>query len=428
MKTHKAEHKRLTLLFTICVLVFRLAQDYNYVGFLSNKYGYMGMYLSYSGETIIYSWILLALSMPLMIPFTRKMELASSQAIILLYLMRFVPFTSLVGYRGFSMGFINAFIIFWIAIIIAIQLVPNLKFKYIHPKTARSWLVVIGVVMSAAVIIVSGVYAHFHMQFSFEGIYDLRMDARNFHMPTLLAYLWTPAGNILPVLLVLCILNKKYKLVAALTFVIFLNFSINGLKSVIFKLFLCVGLIFVKPKHVYATVIIAFPLLIVLASLSFDNSFSDFISSTIVRRVLDIPVVLDNDYYNFFSTERMPVFFNSQEASKTAFDIGALYYDKPDMRVNNGLFSDAFMNMGWPGLFVFALIYAIFFKAGDSILKNVNPAISFFSMLMIINTIGSTTFTTSLLTHGVALLCLSLYFIASSERKRSQALRANSAI
>ena len=81
------------------------------------------------------------------------------------------------------------------------------------------------------------------------------------------------------------------------------------------------------------------------------------------------------------------------------------------MRANNGLFTDAYMNLGEIGCLVYPFVYVAFFKFCESSFEGVNVELVMFVIIIMVITLNSSEFTTSLLTHGLFALCLLLYFL-----------------
>ena len=62
-------------------------------------------------------------------------------------------------------------------------------------------------------------------------VYGIRREFNSYNVPTIIVYIWSAAGNILPLLLIYYFVKGKKGMVAFLIFIIILNFSINGLRE-----------------------------------------------------------------------------------------------------------------------------------------------------------------------------------------------------
>lgn len=398
------------IFFAVCVICLRILMDYTYTHEIVPYYSYAGFNYIYNVHNVTLSWVLLLGSIIVIFPLLRKIEQCSSQSAIILYLIRFVPFTSILANKGFDFGFVFAYVCFWICFLISLHFMPSAKIRYINVKS-NAFTYSVLIILTLTVIYISGVYAHFRLHFNLLNVYDLREGARQFKLPLILQYLWPAAGNVLPIMMVNYLSQKKRFLYLLIGFIILLNFSINGLKSVLFKMIMCLWLFFINPYKIYKWIVIGCPVLCLLIIIVDNLLQSNLLANIITRRVFFIPTFLDSLYYDFINNTH-PIFFNSESSTKIAFEIGNIFFNKDGMRCNNGLFSDAYMNLGLFGCFVFPILYTYIFKYCDAVFKYINPTISVFATLLICTTLGSSILTTSLLTHGLFLLILICYIMS----------------
>ena len=401
-------NSKITIFITI---IYRLLLDYNYVEQISPFFAYANFTYNYNFQNYLLSWLILIVTLPLFTTFLKNLNLSSSQGGIILYLIRFIPFTSLVAFKDLSITFIEAMFVFWVLLFILLNKFPTINIGFIKVKSNK-FILSIFIILSSTVIFISGYYTHFRINLDLLNVYDLRLEARAFNLPLLLQYLWPAASNILPIMMVYFFLKKKTTLFLLIAFIILLNFSINGSKSTLFKMLLCVGLIFINLNNILKWIIYGLPILCGSCILIDYATHSFIVSGFITRRGLFIPTLLDSLYYDYIS-KTGPVFFDSTTLTKLPFIIGDTYFDYEEMRCNNGLFTDAFTNMGLLGCIIFPLLITILFKLCNPIFKNVNHAISVFSTFLICITLNSSSLTTALLTHGILLLILTCYFMAS---------------
>lgn len=189
-----------------------------------------------------------------------------------------------------------------------------------------------------------------------------------------------------------------------------MNFSINGLKSTVFKLLICVAFIFIKEnnfKHYYLPLFLS-----VLISILLEGALLNlqFIHDIFIRRVLFIPSLLDTYYYDYI-TQHGPMFW-SRSGTPIQFIIGDVYYNSPDANCNNGLFSDAYMNLGSLGCFIYPIIYAFFFRFCGSAFRGADKGLIIFSAIIMSFTIDGSELTTGLFTHGLFLYSVMMYLIS----------------
>lgn len=227
-------------------------------------------------------------------------------------------------------------------------------------------------------------------------------------MPTILKYLRGASSNILPVALAYALSRKKYAFSILLVFVIFLSFSTNGMKSTLFKMIICIFLFLLYKVDFKKYLGIAFLSLAVLSLLEWIALGTNVLSTVIVRRVLMIPQVLDSFYYDF-TLNNGPLYYGGYHGEDVSFAIGAQYWSNGEIRANNGFFSDFYINIGFIGCIIYPLLYVIFFKYCEAAFGKSNRQIVMFVAIIVIYTLMGSSFTTSLLTHGLFLLLVTMY-------------------
>lgn len=403
---NKSNLKR-NFLFLLSVLIYRVCLDMIYIQCIAPFWGYYN--LTYEPEllSVASSWGILVFSFFFVLPFFYKPDSIISIAGILFFFIRFVPFTSFIACKAQPANFVLLECIYWLLIFFLLSRGKNICV----PRLPQSdtLLYTFAVVLSLIVIFVSGRYTHFRLNFNLLNVYELRAEARGFNMPSILSYLWAPASNVLPIILIFLIKKKNIWIAIFISFIIFLNFSINGSKSTLFKLFFCLFLYFFMKKGLLSKVPYLFVLLVIATLTEWYFNATTFISTFVVRRVLYVPSLLDSLFYDYIQ-QTGPLYYNQGDVNIT-FLIGEKYFGDEDMMANNGMFSDAYMNLGWMGCLIYPFLYVLFFKICDSAFHGVNRQIVFFAGLLIVTTIGSSVFTTALLTHGIFLLCLITYLL-----------------
>lgn len=155
------------------------------------------------------------------------------------------------------------------------------------------------------------------------------------------------------------------------------------------------------------------PLFLVLISVVSVFEFlvynSSILSTLIIRRMFYTPPCLDIAYYDYI-VQNGPTYF----MDSIAFKLGALRGDE-STRCNNGMFSDAFMNLGYVGCLVFPLLFAYLSKIFDYITTGLERSLTFFAAFIFMLTLESSYLTTSMLTHGIFLLGVTLYFFPKED-------------
>lgn len=397
--------------FFLSIVLYRLLLDYIYIHSIAPVYSYQRLSINYAPHMLGISWAILCVYTLLVIPFLKMQGEVIPKAMLMLFVLRYVPFTSFIACQAQTYAYIGLVSLFWLLIILMFRYLPSPRMFFIRKKKYLIDLVTLALVLS--VVWISGYYAHFRITFDVFNVYDLRLEARQFEIPLLVKYLWLSSAYVLPLLMVYYINRNKKGVAAILAIVVLLNFSINGLKSILFILFLCLAFCFFVKKDITPKLGWLLCGLCVLAVIFDYSSPSDigFISNFIIRRICFVPTLLDTLYYDYVS-QHGPIFFHPGEGdSHVFFVIGKDYFDKAAMSANNGLFSDAFINLGIWGCMIYPLVYAFFFKCCEAAFIGLDNQIVFFVTFLMVFCFNSTAFTTALFSHGVVLMCFVLYLM-----------------
>ena len=397
--------------YVFLVALCRLLLDAIYSSSISVAFDYAHLVNEQTTTSTILSWAILSILTVFTLPFALgKRDEFLSSFVFVLFILRVVPFTSFMRYSPQSMEFVLLNMVYWILLFSLLGLrFKNDKLK-IPIKESNSVILFITIVMMLSVIITSGVNTGFRLHFSLEDVYELREEARGYTGPVLLSYLVSATGNIIPVLVVYYILRKNKLMVALLIFIGILNFGIAGQKSTIFKILACAAMIFFTKidlrKHLLPFTII-FLLVTYFLYVQYDNPA---LSWVFVRRVFYIPSVIDTFYYEYIS-QHGPLFFDTQASGELAFQISEDFINREGNRANNGLFSDAFVNLSGYGVLIMPILICLLVWCYNYVLKGQNKSIIVFTSIIVATTLNGSFLTRCLLTHGLLLLLITLTFV-----------------
>lgn len=398
-------------IFVVIVIIYRFLLDLIYKFEIAPIFAYANLDDNSTKDSLVMSWILLALLLPFVLwSIDQTRNIFGSMVCMLFFMIRVVPFTSTMLFNPQDTNYIVINVAYWILLFTLLLTLKPKKIGIGNKYGNSNAISIITIISIATVLIVSGVYAHFRIHLSLEDVYELRDEARGYNLPLLLAYLHPATSNVIPILLVYYISKEKKALVYLLIFIGILNFSIAGHKSTLFKILFCVGLYYGKNLNLKKILPYCFVGLTAMVLGQFILFNDNFLSTLIVRRVFYVPNILDTLYYEYINTHG-PVYFDTKGL---AFSIGAEYYGSDDMRANNGLFTDAYINLGTIGCFIYPFIIAFFEKTFESITEGKENCIVVFAALIFVTTLGSSLFTTSLLTHGLFFIWLTMMSIPKS--------------
>ena len=395
------------LVFISSIIVFRLLMDWIYRNEITPLFEYNGYVDLATKGSLFLSWCILAIFLPFVLWIVKERNTFLNLIALFLLYFRIIPFSSLMMFRPQSSEYVISNVVYWSLIFILLKyLKPQNPFGILKSQmNSRNVILIISIISISTVLIVSGVYCGFRIHLSLDDVYELRMESREFNMPRILAYLHAATSNIIPILMVYYISQKKKQVVFLLAFVGLLNFSIAGHKSTLFKILLCLGLYYFPKIDLKKYVPFLFILLCIFTVIEFLLFETAALSTIFIRRGFYTPAALDISYFDYI-IKHGPTYFTKG----IAFELGALSGDEAK-RCNNGMFSDAFMNLGYIGCVIFPIVFAYFVKIVEFFSRNLNESLKVFAAFLIVSTLSSSYFTTSMLTHGLIMLCVTLYFM-----------------
>lgn len=396
------------ILLILSIVAFRMMLDWIYLSQISPAFSYSNYFDNSTRQSQIISWCYLLFFIPFVFWINdNRHDILSQLVALFLLFLRIIPFTSVMMFMPQPLNYVIANIIYWLLVLLLLNhMKPQNPFnclKDVGSSQTMIWLLTIISVFT--VVFVSGVYCNFRIHLSLDDVYELRFEAREFNMPIILKYLQSAASNVIPILMIFFISQKKRTIVLLLAFIGLMNFSIAGHKSTLFKILLCLGL-FYFPKFdlkKYMPFLFVVLCLLTIGEFAYFNTIG--LSTIVIRRGFYVPASLDISYFDYIN-QYGPTYFSEGIASK----IGALSGDE-EKRCNNGMFSDAFMNLGYLGCIVFPFIFTYFVKIIEHMALKLDNSLKVFAAFLIVSTLSSAYFTTSMLTHGMFLLALTLYFI-----------------
>ncbi len=404
------------------IILFRIVLDLNYATIISPLFISTGFVDESNAFSMVLSWITLLILAPFIISIYKTPKL-SANIIVLLFLVFYVPMTSIMRFIPMDTKFQALFMIYWIILLTAYILIPSFKLsKEAKRNSFALWFVLL--ILSVSVIYVSGRYFGFRIHFGLMDVYDLRNEERSLNLPIILKYLLPAAANILPVLLVYFLFKRKILIAILISFVILLNFSIGGHKDVIFKLVLCFIGYWLYNRNRIVLFSWGLSLISFLSLIEFYFTGTFFIANVAIRRVFYIPALLNYNYYNYFTIHEPDYFrqgiigwlgISSPYKVPIAKIIGYDYSGNIDTNANNGLFSDAYLNFNVLGVLIFPVILIVIFKLFDFCSKGLDPKLWILPIVAAVISFGSSPFTTVLLTNGILLLLITLYFMPRSK-------------
>lgn len=407
-----------------CIVLLRIMLDWAYLTYAAPRFSYQYHFVSNQNyEALLLSWLVLIASIPFAFRYDERNR-CTSMLVTVLYCISFVPGTMMIAYGSVSWGYTICYLIFWATMLYACYFVPQVRIGYSSGRLSNAMTVTATAVLAFSVIYVSWKYTGFRFTVSLANVYDLRLEAREFDLPWPLSYLFYAAKIAIPVLVAHYLSRKRYLIALLLGIVQLLAFSADGTKSTLFTLVIVVACYYFVKRVTISLIIRAVTLIVLTALIEYIVFDSDYILNYGIRRLFYVPASLNVDYYQFFSSNDLD-FYRQSIFSKLGFEspyvqsigrtIGLYCLGSPVMNANNGLFSDAYANLGIVGCFVVPLMLVTIFRIIDIVASGLPFPIVACVLVITAYTFISSSFFTVLISHGLFLVCIILYFLPRSE-------------
>lgn len=249
-------------------------------------------------------------------------------------------------------------------------------------------------------------------------VYDIRAEAAAYKMPTVFGYLQSFSTILIPMLILFSFRQKKYVLVLWETFLLVLNFSFAGHKTVLFMGILVLAGALLWRKQMISLILpsgIALAVLAMIEDIIFNHAY---IISFFFRRQGYVLAQLSDEYYRYFRNNPTEIFrgtFLRKLGFGSPYNLSLPYvignnYSSQTISCNNGLLADVWSNMGTIGILVMPFILIVCFRffdmATDGLPSRYVIGLAVYYAVIFSNTAWSTV----LLTHGFLIMCM-VYFM-----------------
>lgn len=402
------------------ILIYRITLEFIYKYQINPEWAYSGFTIDYSIKSYSISWVALLLSIPFIIKNYKKNK-TSNAIMTIFYLIAYIPGTVLMGYKPMKDEFLLFYLLYWLILTISQNTVPYFKIKRISTKDSMVIFNLTLIMLSAVVLFVSYYYTGFRLNFSIFNVYELRSEASEYNMPVLLTYLFSASRAIFPTLIVYKLSSKKYKTALLLGFIQFLIFSVDGSKSVLFSLLLAFIGYGIYKKNRTSWFVWGLSLINFVAILEKLILNSTYVMGIFIRRMLFLPQLLNYFYYDFFSKNEFDYFrqsiigklgFESPYSIRIPNIIGGTYYGSS---ANNGLFADAYYNLGLIGILLMPILVILALRFLDACSDKINIRLLIASIITSSLNLISSSFFTVMLSHGFIAVCFVLYMLPRNE-------------
>lgn len=328
-----------------------------------DKFSYYGIELDFNIYKLIETYFVILISY-LLINFSRFRN--TSLLLVVLLVFQIIPLSTYYAYANESAIFFRTiYICFFIFLISNRFIILKNYFKF-KSYLSLKFLVFIGILIVATLIFNNGLPSI--DSFNLFTVYERRNNfiSNSFieRLNSILVYV------ISPILLIYSIIskNKLFLIISIIFSVIF--FLLSGGKYAFFLIILTPLFYFAidindNNKSIYRLSFFVFLFTIFFFSISSSNQIGEYLFNQYYFRTFITPAWLSFVYYNVFQTEPFYNFsetfgFMDQRKQTVPELIGDyLFYDSGGSFASNGMFGDAYANLGIVGIIIISFLFSI---------------------------------------------------------------------
>lgn len=419
------------LLLSLILYRLTLGLVFQQVLLNSLRTSYPQVSFSYHAVHAIISWLLLFATVPVFLKF-RWVDRLSDSVVEIFFLIAFIPGTVCYSYTDMP------FFPLWLAFFAFLALCNLFHFRTVHIvsiKINRHFIYFLTLLCVLFVVCLWARFAHFRIVTNLvEGIYEIRGESNGYRsqLPKVLEYLFDMIRMLFPILMIYFAHMKKWILMALFGFGELLTFFIDGGKFSLFVLlavFAAYVVIILKQYRSILLVTVGLSLLNVAAIAEWAAVQSTNIANLLVHRVLILPNMLHYLYYDYFTKHAIdlyrdgflshfgvPPLYGTPIAKVIGKEYFGYYYQNLPVNANNGLFSDAYANLGIAGVFLMPIFIVLTLKLCDRVCGKHGNHIRVACMVLLSIKLVSDSVFTNLLAGGI-LLTMTVLFLLPPQNK-----------
>lgn len=432
LKYCKSTLSKTTTLYMDCVfqrilalVIIRVILDWVYVAYTVPKHSWQYLFECHSDlDMQLVSWVMMGITIPLILFYESRR--ISNLVIVTLYCVSFIPTTVIVAYQGVELGFVLTFLTYWIVLLVAGIIFPQKTGSNESNKAAKSYVLgkwhitMLAIILFSVSVYINYKYVGFHITLDLSSAYDLREQAAEANMASPLRLLFHMAKTCIPILIIYFLSSRKRLAASLLCLAQVLLFSMDGGKSSLFSLVIALALFFVFKKITIEPILWCIVAFLLASVLEMKLVGTDNLLNYGARRLFFVPAILNLDYFSFFSANPIDLYRQSL-FSKVGIEsfysmpianvIGLNSLGDASIYANNGLYSDAFANLGYIGMLIMPIIIVAFLRFIDYCSKGLNFALASPLLVGAAYTLFSSSFFTVLITHGLLVSCIVTYLL-----------------
>lgn len=420
----RSEDTVLLTSYKVQVVIMRLLLDLCFRSYVVFAFGASNYRYAFRFEDKIFlyflSWIILLPSI-FVTENWYKSEAPSKKVLQFIYMIQFVPFTTMLAYSCFPLGFCVFTGVYWMILI---------AFSYLLLTRDRSRPVFLAgqykentTVFEIAIILVCGLTTFyfgyitgFRINLNILNAYDLRNDARTISRVAGSTYLLGASRILIPTGLIYSIRRKKRWMIAAFSAFAVLNYSFDGSKTLFFLCVVAVLTALFYNRKFNKYILFFLNLLLIIGFVEYLIVKDPLLYRLLIRRLFFVPNVINNAYYDHMLKHSPNMFSNLlrflgvQKSYDIAFVVGADYFHSPDMSANTGTIGDALWQFKYLGAFILPLLIVLLLKLLDSCTRKVPFEMLIMPCLIFAYYLNNSNFTTACFSHGLVFFCFVMAF------------------
>jgi hypothetical protein len=322
--------------------------------------------------------------------------------------------------------------VYWFVFFVAALTVKTLVPSRVRAHSSTIFVGAIAIALVASVIAISYQFTGFRLHFDILDVYSNRLEARTYDVNVLLGYLAAAADNVLPVLLVMYLVTKRYVFAIVVGVTIFVNFGVASTKQVLLLLFVALLAWRFGRRDEHDSMVFVFGFVALMAACIAEERLLStfFLADVFAFRLLFIPSALHVEYFEFFRYAEVDLlrqtafkfFFESPYKENIQFMIGEIWTGDADGRANNGLFSDAYYNFGSAGVLIYPLLLVLISKVLEGSSRGVDNRVALIAGVAVSFVFLSVPLTQALVNCGLVVLAVAFFFMS----KRGRPIGSNS--
>lgn len=380
--------KKSSAIIVVGVLAFRSCLDFVYKNAVTILYG--DYHLTYSPDktNLFFSYAVLLVITGIMakvFDYTKP----SSIMVFLLYLLAFVPNTSLYYSAGLPHHFMLYSSLFWFTLIVAYRFMQHIPFRETVPSNSKGTKTLVNAIPISFFIIVvlfSVYYNGLRVTIDVGEADVLRMASRESSVGPVMSRLIPWAGIVVfPVTATVALKKGKYLTFALFAFAEAVAFSFEGTKTYLFAFaFSVFTVLFLKRDRFLIYIPLGLAALTIFGYVSYQAFDSVSIMNYLIRRVFFATSYNNWGYIEFFRDhELLYLRYNGFMSWLRLFGVekiygpnissfmGSLLYDDAATNAASGTVANAYSNLGIMGLLLFPIVAAFMYRLLDRASANV---------------------------------------------------------